>query len=143
MEFDVSRDYLDGILLQQLPSRDGKGEIKASGNLHFLPSSPDGTMHTAIVSFALSIDGTEHPFARAGWRFLFTTDSACDPKAMAQHAFFRHLLQAGIGKIMVQVNNLCMHANLPLIPFDPTRMSPQVAQAGGAVGAPPTPPAQA
>ena len=28
----------------------------------------------------------------------------------------------GTGKIMAQINNLCMHANLPLIPFEPRQM---------------------
>jgi hypothetical protein len=33
----------------------------------------------------------------------------------------------GTGKIMAQLNNLCMHANLPLIPFEPGRMVAQQA----------------
>jgi hypothetical protein len=33
----------------------------------------------------------------------------------------------GTGKIMAQINNLCMHANLPLIPFEPGRMVQQQA----------------
>jgi len=123
--FDISRDFLDGIVLQQPPpSREGegKGEIRANGQLHFLPSSPDGTMHTAVVSFALLSEGTDQPFARAGWRFLFTTDRSFDPKADAENAFFQGVMMVGIGKIMTLMNNLCMHANLPLVPFQPQQL---------------------
>ena len=130
MQFDISRDFLDGILLQQPGSRDGKSEIKASGQLHFLPSSPDGTMHTAVVSFALLIGEGDQPFARGGWRFLFTTDAAFDPTKDPENAFFGNLLVLGAGKIMAQLNNLCMHANLPLIPFVPERMVLQRQQPG-------------
>jgi hypothetical protein len=134
MQFDISRDFLDGILLQQPASREGKSEIRASGQLHFLPSSPDGTMHTAVVSFSLFIgDNEQQPFARGGWRFLFTTDARFDPTKEPNHEFFSGLLVLGSGKIMAQLNNLCMHANLPLIPFEPNRMAlqkaPAVAQA--------------
>lgn len=120
--FDVSRDFLDGIVLQQPQSKEGKGEIRASGQLHFLPSSPDGTMHTAVVSFALLSEGVEQPFARAGWRFLFTTNSKYDPKNDAEHPFFQSMMMVGIGKIMTLMNNLCMHANLPLVPFQPQQL---------------------
>ncbi|MBA3684882.1 MAG: hypothetical protein H0W72_06535 [Planctomycetes bacterium] len=119
--YDISRDFLDGILLQQPQTREGK-EIRANGSLHFLPSSPDGTMHTAVVQFELGAEGSDQPFARAGWRFLFTSDSAADPKNEAQSKFFQDLMMVGMGKIMVQLNNLCMHANLPLVPFEPQRM---------------------
>ena len=132
MQFDISRDFLDGILLQQPGSRDGKSEIKASGQLHFLPSSPDGTMHTAVVSFALLIGDGEQPFARGGWRFLFTTDAAFDPTKDPENAFFGNLLVLGAGKIMAQLNNLCMHANLPLIPFEPGRLVLSRQQQGAA-----------
>jgi hypothetical protein len=120
--FDVSRDHLDGIIVQHPQPTDGKGEIKANGSLHFLPSSPDGTMHTAIVSFVLQLDGTEQPFSRAGWRFLFTTEKKFDPKTQAEHPFFQSLMVVGIGKILTQVNNLLMHANLPLVPFQPQQL---------------------
>lgn len=121
--FDLSRDFLDGILVQQpQQSAEGKGEVKANGNLHFLPSSPDGTMHTAIVSFSLQVDGQEHPFARAGWRFLFTTEKSFEPQKNAQHPFFQSLMMVGIGKILTQINNCCMHANLPLVPFQPQQL---------------------
>lgn len=122
MQFDISRDFLDGIMLQQPQSREGKGEIKAGGQLHFLPSSPDGTMHTAVVTFSLALNDQQQPFASGGWRFLFTTDAAFDPKKEPNHAFFGNLLVVGAGKIMAQINNLAMHANLPLIPFEPQRL---------------------
>ncbi|MBA3707906.1 MAG: hypothetical protein H0W83_03685 [Planctomycetes bacterium] len=123
MQFDISRDYLDGIMLQQPTNREGKNEIRAAGQLHFLPSSPDGTMHTAVVGFALSIgDNEAQPFARGGWRFLFTTDASFDPTKDTENPFFGSLLALGAGKIMAQLNNLCMHANLPLIPFQPGQM---------------------
>ena len=121
--FDVSRDFLDGIVLQQPQSKEGKGEIRASGQMHFLPSSPDGTMHTAVVSFALLTEGVEQPFARAGWRFLFTTTTTFDPKADAENPFFQSMMMVGIGKIMTLMNNLCMHANLPLVPFQPQQLA--------------------
>jgi hypothetical protein len=128
MQFDISRDFLDGLMLQQPPTREGLGEIRAAGQLHFLPSSPDGTMHTAVAAFALFIANAEQPFARGGWRFLFTTDSKFDPKAGSNDPFFQHVMVLGTGKIMAQLNNLCMHANLPLIPFEPGRMVTQPAQ---------------
>jgi hypothetical protein len=123
MQFDISRDFLDAMLLQQPNgARDSKREIRAAGQLHFLPSSPDGTMHTAIVSFALSLGEAEQSFARGGWRFLFTTDARFDPSKDTENPFFRGLLVLGAGKIMAQLNNLCMHANLPLIPFMPEQL---------------------
>jgi hypothetical protein len=122
MQFDIRRDFLDGIMLQQPQSKNEKAEIKAGGQLHFLPSSPDGTMHTAIVSFALTLDEKAPPFAQGGWRFLFTSDEKFDPKTEPNHPFFGNLLVVGAGKIMAQVNNLAMHAGLPLIPFEPQRM---------------------
>jgi hypothetical protein len=127
--FDVSRDFLDGIVLQQPQSKEGKGEIRASGQLHFLPSSPDGTMHTAVVSFALLTEGVEQPFARAGWRFLFTTTAKYDPKGDTEHPFFQSMMMVGIGKIMTLMNNLCMHANLPLVPFQPQQLVRAAAKA--------------
>ena len=128
MNFDISRDFLDGLMLQQPLQRDGQAEIKAAGQLHFLPSSPDGTMHTAIVSFHLALGDTDQPFARGGWRFLFTSDQSFDPKAQPNHPFFGNLLVLGAGKLMAQFNNLAMHANLPLIPFEPGRMMLQPAE---------------
>jgi hypothetical protein len=115
-------------MIQQPVTREGLGEIRAAGQLHFLPSSPDGTMHTAVSAFALFIGQSEQPFARGGWRFLFTTDTKFDPKAGQQDPFFQQLMVLGTGKIMAQLNNLCMHANLPLIPFEPGRMVTQQAE---------------
>lgn len=136
MQFDISRDFLDGLMLQQPPSREALNEIRAAGQLHFLPSSPDGTMHTAVTAFALFIGKSEQPFARGGWRFLFTTDTAFDPKTATDQPFFQSLMMLGTGKIMAQINNLCMHANLPLIPFEPGRMVQQQGAAQpGAQGA--------
>lgn len=126
MDFDISRDYLDGISLGHPPRGSEGKEIKAMGGLHFLPSSPDGTMHTALVSFALRIDGQDKPFAQAAWRFLFTTAKSFDPKAEgADQRVHRSLLLLGSSKIMAVLNNTCMHANLPLIPFDAQRMLQQ------------------
>jgi hypothetical protein len=132
MQFDISRDFLDGLLIQQPPSREGLAEIRAGGQLHFLPSSPDGTMHTAVVAFALFVGASDQPFARGGWRFLFTSDSPFDPKQVKDLPFYSTLMMIGTGKIMVQINNLCMHANLPLIPFEPNQMRTQPALAAGA-----------
>lgn len=123
MQFDISRDFLDGLMIQQPVSREANAELKAAGQLHFLPSSPDGTMHTAVAAFALFIgDNTEQPFARGGWRFLFTTDQKFDPKNGTDNPFFQQLMILGTGKVLAQLNNLCMHANMPLIPFEPGRM---------------------
>jgi hypothetical protein len=130
MQFDISRDFLDGIMLQQPTNKEGKNEIKAGGQLHFLPSSPDGTMHTAIVAFQLALSENEQPFARGGWRFLFTTESSFEPAKHQNHPFFANLLVLGAGKIMAQINNLAMHANLPLIPFEPGRMMLQAPEGG-------------
>ncbi len=132
MDFNIRRDFLDGIVLSHPPTpKEGEqAEIKANGQLQFLPSSPDGTMHTAVVIFGLFLGNQDQPFARAGWRFLFTTDSKFDPSGNQQHPFFQSLLVVGAGKIMVQLNNLCMHAGLPLIPFEPSRMQMQGPQAG-------------
>lgn len=137
--FDLSRDFLDGLLIQQPQQAGaGKGEVKANGNLHFLPSSPDGTMHTAVVSFSLQVDGSEHPFARAGWRFLFTTEQAFEPAKNSENPFFQSLMMVGIGKILTQLNNLCMHANLPLVPFQPQQLvrAAKPPEAAGGVAAP-------
>jgi len=134
MHFDISRDFLDGIAVQQPQRRDAKAEIQAKGQLQFLPSSPDGTMHTAIVSFALATDAESPPFARAGWRFLFTSDAKFDPKADTQNPFFNSLMMLGIGKIMTAINTLCLHANLPLVPFEPSRLVQQPAAGGAAPG---------
>jgi hypothetical protein len=138
MQFDISRDFLDAMLLQQPGQpKDGKRDIRASGQLQFRPSSPDGTMHTAIVIFALLMGEAEQtPFAQGAWRFLFTSDAPFDPTKEPDNEFFGQLLVLGAGKIMAQLNNLCMHANLPLIPFEPSRMVLQ-RQPQGAGAVPP------
>lgn len=137
IQFDISRDFLDGLMLQQPQAGQPNQEIRAAGQLHFLPSSPDGTMHTAVVAFALFVGPADQPFARGGWRFLFTTDAKLDPRTDQQNPFFGSMLVLGTGKIMAQLNNLCMHANLPLIPFDPSRMTVQQnPPANGQVAAP-------
>lgn len=129
MQFDLSRDFLDGIVMQHPQVKSGQeAQIRAGGQLHFLPSSPDGTMHTAIVSFALFIGDGEQPFARGGWRFLFTSEQPTDPRQHQQDQFMGQLLVVGAGKVMVQMNNLLMHAGLPMIPFDPTQMAVRAQQ---------------
>ncbi|MHC5067381.1 MAG: hypothetical protein ACYTF0_02210 [Planctomycetota bacterium] len=134
MKFDVSRDFLDGILLQHpVPGAEGNQEIQANGGIHFLPSSPDGTMHTAVVSFSLKNAAQEQPFVKAGWRFLFTSDENFDPKANNGHPFFQQLLVAGAGKMITVLNNLCLHANMPQIPISPDQLIRQ-AQAPAAEG---------
>ena len=52
------------------------------------------------------------------------------PNEDQNHPFFANLLVLGAGKIMAQINNLAMHANLPLIPFEPGRMMLQAPEAG-------------
>jgi hypothetical protein len=125
MQFDLSRDFLDGIVVQHPQFKGTDPQIRAGGQLHFLPSSPDGTMHTAVVSFGLFAGEGDQPFARGGWRFLFTSSEKCDPKEHQNDAFMSSLLMVGTGKIMVQLNNLLMHAGLPMIPFDPSQMKVQ------------------
>jgi hypothetical protein len=145
MQFDLSRDFLDGIVIQHPQVKAGQeAQIRAGGQLHFMPSSPDGTMHTAVVSFALFLGEGDQAFARGGWRFLFTTDQKCDPREHQNAPFMGQLLVVGAGKIMVQLNNLLMHAGLPMIPFDPTQMAVRAqAPAGVPEGAVPAPAAAA
>jgi hypothetical protein len=124
MQFDLSRDFLDGIVMQHPQVKSGQeAQIRAGGQLHFMPSSADGTMHTAVVSFALFIGEGDQPFARGGWRFLFNSDAKVDPREHQNDPFMAQLLVVGAGKVMVQMNNLLMHAGLPMIPFDPTQMA--------------------
>ena len=85
-------------------------------------------MHTAVISFALFIGEGDQPFARGGWRFLFTSDEKVDPREHQNHPFMAQLLVVGAGKVMVQMNNLLMHAGLPMIPFDPTQMAVRAQQ---------------
>lgn len=123
MEFDLSRDFLDAISLMhpKVPPSE-KAEIKANAGLHFLPSSPDGTMHTAVVSFAVQIDGQDKPFAQGAWRFLFTSSEKYEPKDDQQNPFHRNLLVLGAQKVIAVLNSSCMHANMPLIPIDAQRL---------------------
>jgi len=131
MQFDLSRDFLDGIVMQHPQVKSGQeAQIRAGGQLHFMPSSTDGSMHTAVISFALFIGEGDQPFARGGWRFLFTSDESCDPREHQNHPFMAQLLVVGAGKVMVQMNNLLMHAGLPMIPFDPTQMAVKAQQTG-------------
>jgi hypothetical protein len=53
MQFDISRDYLDGLMIQQPATREGLSEIRAAGQLHFLPSSPDG--RTTVCPWRLAL----------------------------------------------------------------------------------------
>ncbi|MEK7415366.1 MAG: hypothetical protein AAB263_18825 [Planctomycetota bacterium] len=123
MQFDLSRDILDGIVMQHPQVKNGQeAQIRAGGQLQFLPSSADGLMHTAIVSFGLFVGEGDQPFARGGWRFMFTSAEKATPAEHQNHPFMGQLLVVGSGKIMVQINNLMMHAGLPMIPFDPTQM---------------------
>jgi hypothetical protein len=128
MQLDLSRDYLDALLLQHPPPKEGNPEVKVNGGLHFLPSSPDKKLHTAVASFALNLEGEERPFAQGGWRFLFTSSEAFDPEQNSGHPFLRQLLVLGTTKIMTVINPLCLHANMPVIPIDPNRMAQSAAQ---------------
>ena len=123
MKFDISRDFLDAVMVQHPVQGEANKEVKVNSGMHFLPSSPDGTMHTAIISFALQIDGQEQPFAKAGWRFLFTSSEAFEPKEAKDEPFLQHLLIAGRTKVLAVLNPLCLHANMPLIPLDPARIA--------------------
>lgn len=123
MKLDISRDFLDGMLIQHPNPGEGKGEVKANGGLHFLPSSPDGKLHTAVATFELSMDDQDKPFARGGWRFLFTSDESFAPNENPNHPFLKQLLVIGTTKVMTVLNPLCLHANMPITPIDPNRMA--------------------
>ena len=138
MQFDISRDFLDGIMLQHPPQGEGSQEVAVNGGLHFLPSSPDGTMHTAVVSFALKIQGQEHPFAKAGWRFLFTSSETWDPKADQGNQFLGNLMLAGASRVVTVLNNLCLNANMPLLPISPERLAQQLKRPAATAGEPGT-----
>ncbi|TVR46030.1 MAG: hypothetical protein EA402_03360 [Planctomycetota bacterium] len=134
MKLDISRDFLDGIMLQHPQPVSGKGEVKVNAGLNFLPSSPDGKLHTAVVTFHLVVEGQEQPFARGGWRFLFTSSEKLVPQEQGGSDFFKHLLVTGVTKITTVLNPLCLHANLPVIPIDAGRMA-QAAQTQPQAGA--------
>lgn len=127
MKLDLSRDFLDGIMLQHPRPADGKGEVKVNAGLHFLPSSPDGKLHTGVVTFVLQVESEESPFARGGWRFLFTSSEALKPQEQGENPFFKNMLMTGINKITTVLNPLCLHANLPTIPLDAARIADSVA----------------
>jgi hypothetical protein len=124
MRFDVSRDFLDGVMLQhpQSSAEQNNNEVQANASMQFLPSSPDGTMHTAVVSLRVSLKDQEQPFAHGGWRFLFTSDEEFDPKNAGQHPYLQRLLINGASKILAVLNPLCLHGNMPLIPLDTTSL---------------------
>ncbi len=134
MNFDVSRDFLDGILLQHPTTNDKQQqEIRANADLQFLPSSPDKTMHTAVIRLTIQFADAEQPIAQGGWRFLFSSDEAWDAKEDGQNPFLRQLLVAGSSKLLAVLNPLCMHANMPLLPIDAAKMFANApAQEGGA-----------
>ena len=69
------------------------------------------------------MDHAEQPFARAGWRFLFTSDEPYEPKPDDGNPFLKELLVAGTTKVLVILNGLCMNANMPLIPIDASQLA--------------------
>jgi len=122
MQLDISREFLDAISLQHPVVQEGKEKINANGGLHFLPSSPDGTLHTVVAVLALTVEGAETPFAQGGWRFLFTSDEKFEPQQSTDHPFLQQLMMVGTSKVLTLLNNLCLHANLPILPIDLQRM---------------------
>lgn len=129
MKFDLSRDFLDTLSVRRPAPPKGQGGLKMNANMRFLPSSPDGTMHTAIVVFTLQIDSEEQFYAQGAWRFLFTTDAKYDPSREPENDFLRGIMVQGVSKIMAVMNPLFMHANLPVVPFDPNRLRVQAKHA--------------
>ncbi len=123
MKIDVTRDFLDGLHFEKPKMKSADEEIKANANVQFLPSSPDGTMHTAIVTLRFHTSSEEQPFAFGGWRYLFTTDEKFDPSENKNNPALRGMLVQGCGKIMTVLNPLCLHGNMPLIPFEPSAMA--------------------
>jgi hypothetical protein len=144
MKFDLSRDFLDGIHVTHPPPQgDKEPQVNANGGLRFLPSSPDGKLHTVIAMFGLAVSGEEQPFMQGGWRFLFTTDEKFEPEKSAGEPFLQQLLMIGATKLLTVMNNLCMHANLPIMPINIAQLvqAAQAQQAAGQEGAPPPAPA--
>jgi len=123
MKFDVSRDFLDGLMVTHPQSGEQRGEMQIGGGLHFLPSSPDGKLHTVIAHFSLSLQGSEQPFARGGWRFLYTTDEKFEPQQDPNNQFLKNLLVLGTSKVLTAINSLFLHAGLPIVPVDPNRLA--------------------
>lgn len=126
MQFSIVRDILDGVLFQHPVPKTQNSEVRANSGIQFLPSNEDNTVHTAIVSFALMLEGNEKPYAQAGWRFLFKTDEAFDPKTSQQNPFFAQLLVIGGSKLIAVLNNLCLHANMPMVPFSADHLVAQI-----------------
>ncbi len=122
MKIEVTRDFLDGLHFEKPKMKAANEEIKANANMQFLPSSPDGTMHTAIVTLRFNTESEEKPFSYGGWRYLFTTDESYDPSNDSGNATLRGILVNGCGKIMTVLNPLCLHGNMPLIPFEASAM---------------------
>ncbi len=125
MNFDISRDFLDGLNVTHPPAEKAEGEVKVNGGLHFLPSSPDHKLHTVIVLLSISLGDENQAFARGGWRFLYTTDQPFNAKEQAEHRFHKQLLMLGASKLITIFNGTFLHANMPVIPVDPS----QIAQA--------------
>lgn len=122
MDIDVTRDFLDGLHFEKPKMKSAQEEIKANANMQFLPSSPDGTMHTAVVTLRFNTESEEKPFCYGGWRFLFTTSESFDPSSDPQNPTLRGILINACGKIMAVLNPLCLHGNMPLIPFEASAM---------------------
>ena len=87
-------------------------------------------MHTAVISFSLALGNSESAFAKAGWRFLFTTDEPFEPQKAQDVPFLRSLLISGAGKIITVLNTLCLHANMPQIPISADHLVRNTKRAG-------------
>ena len=129
MQFDLVRDFLDALNVTHPKPTEGQAEVKANVGIRFLPSSPDKTMHTAQVQVTLSLDDPQQPFVNGLWRFMIRSDEACEIEEHKGDMFFNQILAHGATKVLIQVNNLCMHANMPIIPLDGQQLLAQV-QAG-------------
>ena len=83
-------------------------------------------MHTVQVQVTLTLDDPQKPFVNGLWRFMLRTSEACEIEEQKSDAFFNQLLAHGATKILIQVNNLCMHANMPVIPLDGNQLLAQM-----------------
>ena len=131
MKLEVTRDFLDALHYEKPKMKSAQEEIKANANMQFLPSSPDGTMHTAVVTLRFNTESVEQPFAYGAWRFLFTSDEAFEPAKAANDPTLRGILINGCGKVMTVLNPLCLHGNMPLIPFEASAMARAAQQQAG------------
>jgi hypothetical protein len=131
MHLDISRDFLDALSLVHPPPLNGREQLSANGGIRFLPSSPDGKLHTVVAVFTLAVKQGDPPFAQGGWRFLFTSAEKFAPEKSPEHPFLKQLLVVGTGKLVTAINNLCLLANLPILPIDIGRLvfSPRPAAA--------------